>query len=172
MSKKGYKQSENHKEKLRISNLGKPHLSLRGKYPKNLLFLHSRKGKNHPLFGRKLLEAHRKKISEAHKGEKSHFWKGGSSKINKTERNILMNTFEYKLWRESIFIRDNYTCLWCGARNKKGDKQIILNADHIKSWKDYPELRFAIDNGRTLCVDCHIKTNNYGRKINNLLDES
>lgn len=37
------------------------------------------------------------------------------------------------------------------------EKKIILNADHIKPFADYPELRFAIDNGRTLCKECHRK---------------
>jgi 5-methylcytosine-specific restriction endonuclease McrA len=69
------------------------------------------------------------------------------------------------LWRESVFKRDNYTCVWCGAKNKKGNgKTVVLNADHIKPFALYPELRFAIDNGRTLCVDCHRKTDNFGGK--------
>ena len=105
----------------------------------------------------------RRKISEYQKKVVESglhpLWKGGISKVNKTERQNLMNTVEYRIWRTSIFTRDNYTCIWCGQRGGR------LNADHIKSWKDYPALRFAIDNGRTLCEPCHRKTDNYGRKI-------
>lgn len=39
----------------------------------------------------------------------------------------------------------------------------LENADHIKSFKDHPELRTDLQNGRTLCVDCHRKTDTYGR---------
>lgn len=75
-----------------------------------------------------------------------------------TERELLKNTIEYKLWRESVFKRDNYTCQHC---EKRGGK---LNADHIKSFRDYSELRLDLGNGRTLCEPCHYKTDNYGSK--------
>ena len=62
-------------------------------------------------------------------------------------------TLEYKQWRREIFQRDNYTCQGCDQR---GDD---LQVDHIKPWKDYPELRFDMNNGQTLCKECHyIKT--------------
>ena len=124
--------------------------------------------------GKKFSSDYKKKLSEAHKGQKpwntgkhrkdmlgsNHWkWKGGITPENMKIRHSL----EYKLWRKAVFERDNYTCVWCGARNGDG-KKIILNADHIKSFANYPELRFAIDNGRTLCRPCHLTTSTYGGK--------
>ena len=94
-------------------------------------------------------------------GEKCHLWRGGVTPLNQQIR----HSVEYKLWRTSVFERDNYTCIWCGARNGNG-KKITLQADHIKPFAIYPELRFAIDNGRTLCIDCHRTTDTYGNKGN------
>lgn len=97
-----------------------------------------------------------KRKQNALKGDKHYNWKGGLTPINFKIRNSL----EYKLWREAVFERDDWTCLWC--RQKGGN----LNADHIKPFAYFPELRFAIDNGRTLCVDCHRKTDTWGgRKV-------
>ena len=94
-------------------------------------------------------------------GEMRWNWKGGVTPIYK----VIRKSREYKLWRKAVFERDNYTCIWCGARGGNG-KTIILQADHIKPFCDYPELRFAIDNGRTLCIPCHKSTGTYGRPSN------
>lgn len=93
----------------------------------------------------------RKKIGDAHRGEKNKKWKGGITPVNDTIR----KSFEYKLWRKSVFERDNYTCTWCGEKSGEG-KRNTLEADHIQLFSTHPELRFAIDNGRTLCKKCHI----------------
>lgn len=80
--------------------------------------------------------------------EKNHFWKGGVTPMNIR----LRASGRYKLWRTRVFERDDYTCQMCSVRGGK------LEADHIKQFAFYPDVRFDVDNGRTLCHDCHIKT--------------
>jgi hypothetical protein len=104
--------------------------------------------------GKPLTIEQKKHLSEFHKGEKSHLWRGGIT----PQIRAIRNSLEYKLWRKAVFERDNWACVWC---NERGGK---LNADHIKSFRDYPELRFAIDNGRTLCEACHRTTDTYGAR--------
>lgn len=111
--------------------------------------------------GRKHTPEARRKIAEGHKGEKSHLWRGGITPINET----LRRTVEYKIWRTSVFERDNYTCQICTKRN------IELQADHIKGFAQFPELRYDITNGRTLCVPCHKTTDNYTYKGRNYMHE-
>lgn len=85
-------------------------------------------------------------------GEKSPSWQGGKT----ITQLLIRSSAKYKEWRESIFVRDNYVCQLCGQRGGK------LNADHIKPFALYPELRLEESNGRTLCVPCHRKTNTWG----------
>jgi len=128
-----------------------------GRGNKGKLFSEERKkAVSKRMTGRKLTKEQRKKWSEVKRGSKSHFWRGGVYPENKRIR----HSIEYRLWRESVFERDNWTCIWCGKRSGNG-KKVTLQADHIKSFAHYPELRFAIDNGRTLCVECHSTTENY-----------
>lgn len=134
--KKRGPQSEETKEKKRLSMIGK-----------NV-------GKS-----RKHTPEERIAKSKRQRGNKSHLWKGGLTEKNQSIR----TSIEYKLWREAVFERDGYTCIWCGAKSKKG-KAVYLQADHIKPFAHYPELRFAIDNGRTLCIDCHKTTDSFGWK--------
>jgi len=55
-----------------------------------------------------------------------------------------------KSWSIRVKKRDNYTCQKCGSKEQ-------LIAHHILSWKDYPNERYKTNNGRTLCIDCHLK---------------
>ncbi len=164
-ARKGFKHSEEAKKKIGDAHRGIPRsvevrkkISLKHKGKK--LSLEHKKKLSLAKLGKKLSENHRKKISEIHitRKEKNHLWRGGITPINKKIRQSL----EYKLWRESVFKRDNYTCIWCG--DGKGGN---LNADHIKPFALFPELRFVIDNGRTLCVDCHKKTDTYLNRWHN-----
>jgi 5-methylcytosine-specific restriction endonuclease McrA len=92
-------------------------------------------------------------------GEKCNFWRGGTTEINAKIRASL----EYKQWRRAVFERDHYTCVKCEAKSIK-NKRVILRADHIKPFAFYPELRFVVSNGRTLCDPCHRKTETFGKK--------
>ena len=77
--------------------------------------------------------------------EKHWNWKGGITEA--TAR--LRQTPEYHEWRRKVYARDRWTCQNCG------DKTRNLVAHHLKSFRDFPEFRFEVSNGITLCRPCH-----------------
>lgn len=85
-------------------------------------------------------------ISSKFKGSKSNLWRGGTS----SERDKIKKSEEYKQWRQIVYKRDNYTCQCCGD-NTGGN----LHAHHIVNFSDNKYLRYDVDNGITLCSDCH-----------------
>jgi len=137
----GIRQTEETKKKISLAHKGKKHSwASRG------------------MLGKKHTEEFKRKMSLARRGEKSPGWRGGKMKdYPKLVR--LRKSRRYNLWRKSVFERDKYACVWCGKKKSGG-----LEADHIKRFADYPELRFDINNGRTLCIPCHRKTDTWGNK--------
>ena len=97
--------------------------------------------KPHKLFSEKT----KQKMSESRMGEKHWNWKGGISRAYKTG----YWSVEHKKWRMKVFERDNWTCQFCGIRG------IYVEAHHIKTWNKYPDLRYDVNNGVTLCKECH-----------------
>lgn len=83
------------------------------------------------------------------KGEKSPCWKGGHPITPRDRR-----SYEYTDWRRGVFARDDFTCQRCGARSGNGHT-VILVGHHILNWVDHEALRYEIDNGITLCEECH-----------------
>lgn len=73
----------------------------------------------------------------------SYFKKGKTREERRTP--------EYYRWRKSVFKRDNYTCQICGQIGGE------LNAHHIEFFSKNLEKRIDINNGITLCIDCHKK---------------
>lgn len=105
--------------------------------------------------GKKHKTETRLKMSFAHSGAKNHNYIDGRTRNSGKHYNDL----RWKLWREIIFARDNWICQNCF---KQGGK---LEPHHIKGWAKFPNLRYEIENGTTLCRNCHKKTDNYcGKK--------
>lgn len=131
------------------------------RYLKNLGYKRDYSYVSKMLSGRPKSDSHKLALSVSRKQkgiakkENNPNWKGGieNPKIQ------IWNTTEYKTWRTSIFVRDNYICKGCGIKNEKGlGRTVQLEAHHILPRRDFPHLTFDISNGITLCKPCHDKT--------------
>lgn len=163
---KGKKLSEEHKnnigraskkrwplvaEKLRLSHFGK-HLS--DEHKKKISEANKANPKLHQVWlGKKHSEEELEKMRQANLGSKNPAWKGGITSLGKAERARFKATIHLM-----ILERDNYTCQLCNTRGG------FLQVDHIQSWADYVELRFSMDNCRTLCMNCHYLIT-FGKKM-------
>ena len=96
--------------------------------------------------GKRMSDEAKRKIGDAHRGPKHWAWKGGIAKIGRFSHP------GYYDWQAAVFARDDYTCQECGYHNRRAEQ---LNAHHVKPWADFPELRFHVANGITLCRECH-----------------
>lgn len=120
------------------------------------------KGKKRPDMGEHLSKIskgqRRSPKTEFKKGqfakEKHPNWKGGISPESKLER----AKPAYAEWRLMVFGRDNFTCQECGR------KGIYLHAHHIMEFAKHTKLRLDVENGITLCKDCHMKLHGLAKK--------
>ncbi len=81
------------------------------------------------------------------RGENHPCWIKDRTKLKKKNER---NDPAYKEWSKEVKKRDGWKCKMCN--NKKG-----LVSHHILPWRDYPELRYEVNNGITLCHDHHPK---------------
>ena len=80
------------------------------------------------------------------KGEDHWNWKWWIT----PENHAIRRSKEYEEWRRSVYSRDGFKCTECG--NKKN-----IVAHHVKCFHSFPNLRFSLENGITLCRACHLK---------------
>ena len=141
--KKGQKMSVETRAKMNKDKIGikRPPFSLEWKEKLS----QSKKGKKHS-------EQHKDNMSDA---QVKRYDRVGRKKYNRSYHLI---DRKYRQWRSDVFSRDNWTCQTCGIRG------VYLEAHHIKSWARYPELRLDLQNGATLCRECHKLTENYKNK--------
>ena len=117
------------------------------------------RGKNHHQTGVKFSDAHRNKISEKVKaywarsenkwkrqGANNPAWNGGVTPQNHLDRTCN----KYYEWQKAVYEKDRYTCVRC-LDNRGGN----LNAHHIIPFCIAHEERFEVNNGATLCKECH-----------------
>lgn len=165
------------RQKMRISHLGNKHSE---EHKHQMSLIAKAKGFGKWMKGKKISEETRAKMSLSQIGRKNseqhniniglgkvgkpninlrgvnhHHWKGGITRTTKAIRTSL----EYKNWRRFVFERDGYTCLSCGIRgNQTGG---YLQAHHIQPFSVFPEYRFDVSNGITLCLECHKETDSF-----------
>lgn len=120
------------------------------------------KGEKHRYFGIsspalgkhwKLSETSKKRMSIAQTGVKRP--RGKDNKRWIKDRTKLKTKGErrssaYKNWRKEVWTRDGYIC-----RLKNPDCNGKIEAHHILSFTKYPELRYVVKNGITLCKYHH-----------------
>ena len=102
-------------------------------------------------------DAHIEAIKKSHLGKPS--WNKGTRGLMPTPHNKIgegitpLDKLErrrfHKTMQKIVLQRDDYTCQICDVRGH------YLQVDHIKGWSKYPELRFDINNCRTVCMACH-----------------
>lgn len=100
---------------------------------------------------------------------------GGKTLLCDTLRSIT----EYKLFRKAVLRRDRFECVLCGARQTDVFSPVTLYVDHVTPFSDIIEKHritsvedarqcaelWDVSNGRTLCRDCHFKTDTYGTRL-------
>lgn len=111
--------------------------------------------KNNPrprgMFGKNHSDETKRKMALKKQGKDNGNWKGG---VTESVR-LFRKSRRYQQWRKEVLQRDNFACQFCAKIN-------CSIAHHLKSIKEYPELRFDVDNGRTICKECHIQIHKRG----------
>ena len=98
------------------------------------------------------------------KGPAHYLWISDRTQLSKVGEE--RNSSAYQEWSRSVKIRDNKKCK---ISNKDCDGR--LESHHILSWKDYPELRYEVNNGITLCHYHHPRKRDEEKRLSPYFQE-
>lgn len=85
------------------------------------------------------------------RGERNPNWRGG---VSEDRHEMHCRDARVHNWRREVLSRDKKTCQRCGVK-RNTRKRVEVIAHHQKAWADFPESRFDVANGVTLCTGCH-----------------
>lgn len=137
--------------------------------------------------GKTLSQGTREKISK----NNARYWLGKIGKEHPHWKDFkitplyqqIRTCFSYRQWRWDVYTRDNFTCVLCGRKKEVSGR---LEADHYPKQfaqifleyeiKTYDEAiaceeLWNINNGRTLCKECHDPTRGRRPKKQQALDK-
>jgi hypothetical protein len=83
------------------------------------------------------------------RGENHPMW---NKDLSDEERFLRRDSRQHEEWRNKVLERDRWVCICCQGRTSKDNP---LCAHHLENYKDFPGLRFEVENGVTLCKKCH-----------------
>ena len=179
---KGKKRSEETKKKISIANKGKSknkgkkisqevrnkiRNSLLGRKQseetkqKRSLALKGRVGNRKGILHTEETKLKMRVAAKRYSNSNHYCWKGGVTKLKEKVR----KNYKYKEWRKKIFKRDGWTCQDCGKRkcylysHHKKEFYKIIEQNSIKTLEQAIscEELWTLDNGVTLCKECHNK---------------
>lgn len=151
--------SDDHKRKISESSKGEKNHNY-AKHPSEATIIKMRDAALNKPPASEATRAKRRAFGKTLVGEKNPAWKGGITPFVIQIR----NSIKYDIWRLGVFTRDDFTCCLCGVRGGKlhADHYLrkfstILEDNGIKTLEQaYAcEELWDLNNGRTLCVDCH-----------------
>jgi 5-methylcytosine-specific restriction endonuclease McrA len=102
-------------------------------------------------------------------GGNSHLWKENKKSILTKQ---IKSNIKYRQWRSDVFTRDDFTCQECAKRGFEihphhiKSFSLILKENNIKTLEGalICEELWNINNGQTLCENCHRKTDSYAKR--------
>ena len=102
------------------------------------------------LYDKQSIQQRSIKFSATYQGIDIKDWNGFVT----PEHTRARQNIEYLNWRKAVFERDGYKCQCCGDKSRKGHP-VTLQAHHLDGFAKNESLRYDVNNGITLCYNCH-----------------
>lgn len=134
--------SKETRKKMSINRLGKPR-----NFSPEVIERIKEFNRNRDLSYLRQEDIKQKRINNLPRGRAHHKWLEDRSKL---KMRFSRFSYENTKWRELVLQRDDFKCR---IYNKECDGH--LEVHHILEWSSYPELRYQLNNGITLCHAHH-----------------